>query len=146
MKSLLMLLIGAALAVVAAGSAWRHAPLTTHATDITALMAAAVEPDVRELAREAHVVRVWPAEIASVLHVGANVKSSIVRAMDAACVSGDKPASACGKDPWLRVTIQSIPFRILAFVTVTSRNGIQEKVLLWMGGQWKIVGTRGYAV
>lgn len=146
MKSVLLLLIGATVAMVVAWSAWRYAPLTTHATDITALMAAAVEPDVRDLAREANVVRVWPAEIASVLHVGTTMKTTIVRAMEASCVSGEKPASACGQDPWLRVTIQSIPFHILAFVTVTSRNGIQEKVLLRIAGDWKIVGTRGYAV
>lgn len=142
MKSLLLPLIGAALAVGAAGWAWREAPLTTHATDATALLSAAAEPDVRELVQESGVVYVRPPEIASTLRVASRMKAASVRPEEPTACE-DPP---CESKVYVHAVIQSIPIWNVALVTVSTRNGSREKLLLKLGGAWKIVATRGYVL
>jgi hypothetical protein len=148
LKALFLLLLGAVLAVAGAAAAWRYSPLTAHAMDTTAVMAAAAEPDVRELARGSNLVYVWPAEVASALRIGAGLKASTVRPRDPACDDAGAPAAAASCDPahLVQVAVQSIPMWGVALVRVGTHHGSQEKLLVKLGDQWKIVGTRGYAL
>jgi hypothetical protein len=153
MKALLLILIGAVLAIAGACAAWRYSPLTTHAMDATAVMAAAAEPDVRELvrdlAREAGAVYVSPPEVASALRIDAGLKASSVRPRDPRCDEARASAAAagaCDRAHHVQVVIQSIPMGRLALVQVGTHHASQEKLLVKLGDRWKIVATRGYVL
>lgn len=149
-KLLIFLLLGAALALGGLGWAWRVAPLTAHAADVTAVMAAAAESEVRAVGRKGEVVYVSPPEVASTLRVGTTLRVEpwTLRPEDLGCVgpAGKAVAAACDSNDYVHVAVQSIPFWVMALVSVSTRHGRLEKLLVRFGAGWKVVGTRGYAV
>jgi hypothetical protein len=145
------MLVGVLLAGAGIAAAWRAAPLTAHATDLTAILTAAAEAEARSVARDADVVYVFPGEIASTLRQGTRLRlePGARRPQDpSGCDpgSGAVAVKSCGRDDYVQVAIQSIPLWRVALVSVTTQGSRHEKLLIKPAGDWIVVGTRGYAL
>lgn len=151
MKLLVLILLGAALTIGGLWAGWRLAPITTHATDATAIMAAAVDSEVRLVSQESEVVYVDPPEVASTLRIGAQLRVQPWgrRPEDLGCAppgGGRIVMAPCARNDYVQAFIQAIPFWRLALVQVSTHNSSHEKLVIKIGSEWVVVGTRGYVI